>query len=100
MPTGRPRSTRLVTPWPRMPQGTMPSKWPRSGSTLMAMPWKLTQRRMRTPMAAILSSAGLPSGCGGRSGRTTQTPTRPGPPLAADAEGGERADHPFLELPT
>ena len=36
-----------------------------------------TQRRTRTPIAAILSSAGLPSGCGGRSGRTTQTPTRP-----------------------
>jgi hypothetical protein len=28
-----------------MPQGTMPSKWLRSGSTLIAMPWKATQRR-------------------------------------------------------
>ena len=27
MVTGRPRSTRLVTPCSRMPQGTMPSKW-------------------------------------------------------------------------
>ena len=27
-------------------------------------------------------------------------PDPAGPPLAADAEGGERADHPFLEPPT
>ena len=40
MVTGRPRSTRLVTPWPRMPQGTMPAKCARSGSTLIATPWK------------------------------------------------------------
>ncbi len=60
--TGRPRSTRLVTPWSRMPQGTIPSKWPRSGSTLIEMPWKLTQFLSRTPIAAILSSRGVPSG--------------------------------------
>ena len=38
MPTGRPRSKRLVTPWSCTPHGTMPLKWPSSGSTLMAMP--------------------------------------------------------------
>ena len=97
--TGSPRSTRLVTPCPRMPQGTMPAKCPESGSTLIAMPWKATQRRTRTPIAAILSSAGLPSGCGGRSGRTTQTPTRPGRRSPRDAEVGQRPDHPLLELP-
>ena len=41
------------------------------------MPWNDTQWRMRTPMAAILSSRALPSGSGGLSGRATQTPTRP-----------------------
>ena len=44
MVTGSPRSARLVTPCSEMPQGTMPVKWRRSGSTLMLTPWKLTQR--------------------------------------------------------
>ena len=35
---GRPRSTRLVTPCARTPQGTIPEKCSRSGSTLMASP--------------------------------------------------------------
>jgi len=55
----------------------MPSKWLKSGSTLIDSPWKLTHLRNRTPMAAILSSRGVPSGRGGFSGRGTQTPTRP-----------------------
>ena len=38
------------------PHGTIPLKWSRSGSTFNATPWKLTHRRTRTPMAAILSS--------------------------------------------
>src|SRR5690625_3713598 len=67
--TGRPSSTSEVTPCSRMPQGTMPSKWERSGSRLIARPWSVTQRRTRTPMAAILSSRPPP--------RATQLPTRP-----------------------
>src|SRR5690554_7706994 len=67
--TGRPRSTREVTPCSRMPQGTMPAKCERSGSRLIEMPCSVTQRRTLTPMAAILSSR-PPS-------RTTQMPTRP-----------------------
>ena len=39
-----------------MPHGVMPEKCSRSGSTLNAMPWKLTQRRRRTPIAPILPS--------------------------------------------
>ena len=59
-----------VTPsaCPLMPHGTIPLKWPRSGSTLIAMPWYVTQRRTRTPIAAILSS---------RPSCATQMPTRP-----------------------
>src|SRR3977135_3623648 len=94
----------------------MASKCERSGSTLIAMPWNDTQRRSRTPMAAILSSKSAPL-----SGRLTQTPTRssrrsprtlnaasvrmihsssaaaPPPPLAADIERGELPDDPFLQ---
>src|SRR5262249_51495651 len=44
--------------------------------TLSAMPCRLTQRLSLMPIAAILSSAGCPSGSGGLSGRTTHTPTR------------------------
>ncbi len=75
----RPRSSRLVTPRcaSAMPQGTIPPKWDRSGATLTDTPWKLTQRRSRTPIAATLSSATAPPGPGGLSGRATHTPTRP-----------------------
>ena len=38
----------------------MPEKCARSGSTFRLMPWKLTQRRTRMPIAAILSSASAP----------------------------------------
>jgi hypothetical protein len=69
--TIRPRSARLVTPWPAMPHGTIPAKCSRSGSTLSEMPCRLTQRRRRMPIAAILSSTPGP-----RSGLTTHTPTR------------------------
>ena len=48
----------------------------RSGSTLSATPCSVAQRRTRTPMAAILSSAVSPSGDAGLSGRATHTPTR------------------------
>ena len=95
--TGRPRSTRLVTPCSETPQGTMPAKCESSGSTLMAMPLKLTQRRNRMPIAAILSSAGWPSGSGGR--------VRPRHPdadailaaLAFNVELGQRADDPVFQ---
>ena len=48
-------------------------------------------------MAAILSSAGEPSGMGGRSGRTTQTPTRSSRRSPLYVEGFQRADDPVLE---
>src|SRR5947199_148422 len=54
----------------------MPAKWLRSGATFSETPWKVTQRRTRTPIAAILSSAAAPRGPRGLSGRATQTPTR------------------------
>src|SRR6478609_2604725 len=76
--TGRPRSTSDVTPRcaALTPHGTMPAKCERSGSTLSAMPWNVTQRRTRMPTAAILSSAPCPKSPRGLSGRSTQTPTR------------------------
>ena len=53
----RPVSDRMeVTPRWRMPQGWMRSKWLRSGSTLSANPWKATQRRTATPIAATFCS--------------------------------------------
>ena len=54
--TGIPKAARLVTPCSRTPQGIMPEKCERSGSTLSAMPCQLTQRLTRTPMAPILAS--------------------------------------------
>ena len=62
----------------------------------MARPWKLTQRRRRTPIAAILSSAGAAVGAG-PVGPHDPDADAPLAPLAADAELGQRRDHPFLE---
>ena len=63
--TGRPSSrSRLVTPRPRMPQGTIRSKADRSVATLKAKPCDVTQRAIRTPIAPILS-------------RPTQVPVSP-----------------------
>ena len=94
MDTGIPRPTRLVTPRCacEIPQGTMPEKCDRSGSTLNDRPWNVTQRRTRTPMAAILSSAISPSRPRGLSGRATHTPTRPGrrSPLTLKARRASR----------
>ena len=68
-----PRSRRLVTPCAVTPQGDDAGEvGARSGSTFRLMPWKLTQRRSLTPMAAILSSR---DASGAR--RSTQTPTLP-----------------------
>ena len=74
------------------PQGTMPEKCERSGSTLSAMPCSVTQRGTRMPMAAILSSQPV----------ALVGPAHPDAdavlaPLAAHVEGGERADQPFLQ---
>src|SRR5438552_4070282 len=55
-PAAMPRSASEVTPCSAMPQGTMPEKCSRSGATLMASPCMVTQRRTRTPMAAIFCS--------------------------------------------
>ena len=70
----------------------MPEKCDRSGATLSANPWNVTQRCTRMPMAAILSSAPWPL-------------LRPAHPhadaivaaLAAHVEGRKRADDPFLD---
>ena len=80
-----------------MPHGTMPEKCVRSGSTLSATPCSVTQRRTRTPMAAILSSAVSPSGDAGLSGRATHTPTRALARLALDVERFQRLDQPAFE---
>ena len=85
-----PRACRLVTPYSRMPQGTMPPKWPRSGSTFSATPCQLTQRVTRTPMAPILASAPV-------AGSATQMPTRPSRRSPLDVEAVEGADQPFLQ---
>src|ERR1041385_8415336 len=54
-----PRSClRLVTGFWR-PQGTMRLKWSRLVVTFTARPWSVTQRRTRTPMAAILEECRL-----------------------------------------
>ena len=39
-----------------MPQGTIRPKWRRSVFTLNAKPWLVTQREIRTPIAASFSS--------------------------------------------
>ena len=54
-----------VTPLSVIPQGTIHRKALRSGETLRAKPWLVTQRDRRTPMAAIFSSP-------------THTPVSPG----------------------
>ena len=41
-----------VTPLSEMPHGTIRPKGVRSVLTLSAKPWLVTQREMRTPMAA------------------------------------------------
>jgi hypothetical protein len=43
-----------------IPHGTIPLKCESSGSTFRLTPWKLTQRLIFTPMAAILSSRECP----------------------------------------
>jgi hypothetical protein len=54
----------LVTGRSGMPQGVMSEKGAKSGHTLSARPWYVTQRVARTPMAATLAPP-------------TQTPVRP-----------------------
>ena len=66
------------------PQGTMPAKCVRSGSTLRLTPWKLTQWRTRMPMLAILASP-------------TKTPICPSWRFALDAELSERGDEPVFQ---
>ena len=74
-----------------MPQGTMPSKWLRSGDTLSAIPCVVTHLLTRTPIAAILLSPP------GRPGCLTQTPIRPATfPRAGIALGA--AMLPFFDL--
>ncbi len=75
-----------------MPQGTMPSKWARSGSTLSEMPWSVTQRFTRMPMAAILS-LGLRALVGALHPDADAILA----PLAAHVEGVQRADDPVLQ---
>ena len=84
-----------VTPncGPEIPHGVMPEKCSKSGSTLKAMPWKLTHLRKRTPMAAILSSRDQPGPL-----RSTQTPTRPSRISPLTLKSIERADDPALEI--
>ena len=71
----------------------MPVKWERSGSTLRLMPCRLTHRRTRMPIAAILSSRPAPS-----SGRRTQTPMRSSRRSPATSKRCQRPDEPFLEI--
>ena len=67
---GMPSAARLVTPNCGSPQGMMPPKWERFGSTFSATPCQLTHRVTRTPMAPILDSNPV-------TGSATQMPTRP-----------------------
>ena len=62
----------------------MPEKCSSSGSTLRLTPCRLTQRRTRTPMLAILAPP-------------DEDADRALAPLAFDAEAGERRDQPVLE---
>ena len=70
----------------------MASKWVRSGSTLIEMPWNETQRRNRTPIAAILSSKPAPL-----SGRSHPDADAILAPFASHVEGRQRPDDPLLE---
>ena len=63
----------------------MKSKCARSVLTLSAKPWLVTQRAIRTPIAASLSSP-------------TQAPVSPWQPRGRDAERRGRANQHLLEI--
>ena len=71
-----------MTPLSVMPHGTIRSNCERSVFTFSAKPWLVTQREIRTPMAASFASP-------------TQMPVRPGNAAGRDAE---RADGPNQDL--
>ena len=56
MSVGPPKAAMLVTGYSLIPHGTMPVKWDRSGSTLIAKPCSVTHRRTRIPSAPIFAS--------------------------------------------
>ena len=68
-----------------MPHGTIRSNCERSVFTLSAKPWLVTQREMRTPMAASFASP-------------TQMPVRPGTRVAAMPNVRHGPDQHLLEI--
>ena len=68
-----------------MPHGTISPKCERSVLTLRANPWLVTQREIRTPMAASFSSP-------------TQMPVRPGIRAAVIPKSDDGLDEHFLEI--
>jgi hypothetical protein len=75
-----------VTPWSRIPHGTMASKNPRSVPTFSAKPCEVIHPlETRTPMAAILSSP-------------THTPVRPAWRVAVMWKVGQRPDQDLLQV--
>ena len=75
-----------VTPLSVMPHGTIRPKWERSVLTLSAKPWLVTQREMRTPMAASFCVADPDAG--------QARDTRP----AVTPNVRDRPDQHFLEV--
>ena len=80
----------LVTGYSLIPQGTMPPKCERSGSTLIEKPCSVTQRRTRMPSAPIFASRPSRS--------SVQDADAPLRPSRRDAEVGQRRDHPAFEM--
>ena len=68
-----------------MPHGTISPKWDRSVLTLSAKPWLVTQREIRTPIAASFSIADPDAGQAGDTG-------------GGDAELRDRLDQDLFEI--
>ena len=62
--------------------------------TLKAKPWLVTQRAMRTPIAASFSQAGAASGAAA----STQAPVKPGLARGRHAERSRHANHDLFEI--
>ena len=71
-----------------MPHGTIPPKCARSGATLIAKPWSVTQRFTRTPSAPIFFSSGALADPDADASLGA---------MGGDAELGERGNHPAFE---
>ena len=78
-------SSRDVTVLSAIPQGTIRPKWSRLVPTLSANPWLVTQRAIRTPIAASFASP-------------THTPVSPADAARVTPKSADGANQHFLEV--